>query len=324
MVVPDLRPPLERVPPRILCDAEASGVRLPNVLHVVIVLGSHHHSSWDEVLESCILLKKSAVPDFAIVPKLFTRSFFVMPIPVSMICSTCSSVALSTERSEVYPHLRGGRRGWKTILEPPFPPSTPNRDLNLGIPVFDSLVYCESSTLDHQPPKLVKPLLEYSIGLTIGRVNPLEISYRNGSWKTDENDEAVFIDIEADQTDADDESEDIGVNTCGPWSRLPDLVVEQVFSYLTIRQRYYASLVCRSWSAAFNLQHVWATFMFDDSTLTRRKFNYYYGWQGLGVLYLKEVYPHLRGGSVENYFEKNKPRYAQPRFEPRIFPLSTV
>nr|CAD7589791.1 unnamed protein product [Timema genevievae] len=89
----------------------------------------------------------------------------------------------------------------------------------------------------------------------------------------------VFIDIEADQTDVDDESEDSGVNTYGPWSQLPDLVVEQVFSYLTIRQRYYASLVCRSWSAAFNLQHVWATFMFDDSTLTRRKFNYYYGWQ---------------------------------------------
>ncbi|CAG2054683.1 unnamed protein product [Timema podura] len=47
---------------------------------------------------------------------------------------------------ELYPYLRGGKvenHYRKTIL------STPDRDSNLAIPVFGSLVYCESRALDH-------------------------------------------------------------------------------------------------------------------------------------------------------------------------------
>ncbi|XP_063227639.1 uncharacterized protein LOC134533865 [Bacillus rossius redtenbacheri] len=63
------------------------------------------------------------------------------------------------------------------------------------------------------------------------------------------------------------------------WSLLPDLVLEQILSHLTMREKYAASLVCRSWSRAFRLPRVWHTFVYEDSTLTRRKYNYYYGWQ---------------------------------------------
>nr|CAD7459209.1 unnamed protein product [Timema tahoe] len=52
----------------------------------------------------------------------------------------------TSQYSEVYLHLRGGRVdnhfGKPTL-------STPNRDSNLDLPIINSLVYCESSTLDH-------------------------------------------------------------------------------------------------------------------------------------------------------------------------------
>lgn len=63
------------------------------------------------------------------------------------------------------------------------------------------------------------------------------------------------------------------------WSYLPDLLLERIYTYLTIQERYHASLVCRSWYEAFHLPNVWRTFVFDDKTLTRRLFNYYSGWQ---------------------------------------------
>ncbi|GFG34363.1 hypothetical protein Cfor_08971 [Coptotermes formosanus] len=84
---------------------------------------------------------------------------------------------------------------------------------------------------------------------------------------------AVFIDAE-EETD-----ENNGKCTYSRWPYLPDLVLEKVFSYLSMRERYYASMVCRSWYRAFHLPYVWSTFVLDDSTLTRRKYNYYYGWQ---------------------------------------------
>ncbi|PSN51058.1 hypothetical protein C0J52_01522 [Blattella germanica] len=94
-----------------------------------------------------------------------------------------------------------------------------------------------------------------------------------GAWKVDENDEAIFIDAEEDV-----ETDDSKI-TYSNWAYLPDLILEKVFSYLSMRERYYASQVCRTWYRAFHLPYVWSTFVLDDSTLTRRKFNYYYGWQ---------------------------------------------
>ncbi|KRT78419.1 F-box domain-containing protein [Oryctes borbonicus] len=85
---------------------------------------------------------------------------------------------------------------------------------------------------------------------------------------------AIYIDIE------DDESGDEDINReYSHWPDLPDLLLEKIFSYLSIREKYYASLVCRSWYRAFHLPYVWSQFVLEDSTLTRGRFNYYSGWQ---------------------------------------------
>lgn len=63
------------------------------------------------------------------------------------------------------------------------------------------------------------------------------------------------------------------------WSDLPDLLLEEIFAYLSIGTRYYASMVCRNWYRAFYLKKVWSNFAVGDNTLCRRKFNYYSGWQ---------------------------------------------
>lgn len=63
------------------------------------------------------------------------------------------------------------------------------------------------------------------------------------------------------------------------WATLPDLLLENVFSHLNMQEKYWASMVCRSWYRAFYLGNSWRTFVFDDKTLTRRRYNYYSGWQ---------------------------------------------
>ncbi|XP_035209865.1 uncharacterized protein LOC118184320 isoform X2 [Stegodyphus dumicola] len=63
------------------------------------------------------------------------------------------------------------------------------------------------------------------------------------------------------------------------WSTLPDIILEDIFSRLTIKERYYASQVCRNWNRIFYSRRVWDTFILEDRTLTRRKFNYYMGDQ---------------------------------------------
>lgn len=62
------------------------------------------------------------------------------------------------------------------------------------------------------------------------------------------------------------------------WNDLPDLLLEEIFAYLNIRERYYASMTCRSWYRAFFLKRVWSNFQVEDDTLCRHKFNYYSGW----------------------------------------------
>lgn len=63
------------------------------------------------------------------------------------------------------------------------------------------------------------------------------------------------------------------------WCGLPDLVLEKIFSYLNAEQKYYCSLTCSSWNRGFYLPYAWSTFVFKETTLTTRKFNYYSGWQ---------------------------------------------
>lgn len=63
------------------------------------------------------------------------------------------------------------------------------------------------------------------------------------------------------------------------WCDLPDLLLEEIFAYLNIKERYYASLTCMNWHRAFYLKRVWSNFVVEDDTLCQRKFNYYSGYQ---------------------------------------------
>ncbi|XP_046613304.1 uncharacterized protein LOC124301844 [Neodiprion virginianus] len=112
-----------------------------------------------------------------------------------------------------------------------------------------------------------------------------------GCWKFDGNDQALYIDIEEDSDDVRQRT----VYSC--WNDLPDILLEEIFSYLTIRERYYASLVCKSWYHAFKLQRVWSLFVLEDRTLTRGKFNYYSGWE--------YVLDHMRTSMCLNKVGKN-------------------
>ncbi|XP_058800831.1 uncharacterized protein LOC131669741 isoform X2 [Phymastichus coffea] len=81
------------------------------------------------------------------------------------------------------------------------------------------------------------------------------------------------------------------------WDLLPDILLEEIFSYLTIKERYYASLVCQNWYRAFKLPYVWSTFTLADTTLVRGKFNYYSGWQ--------YVLDHMRTSTCLNKIGRN-------------------
>ena len=63
------------------------------------------------------------------------------------------------------------------------------------------------------------------------------------------------------------------------WDKLPDVILETIFSYLSTKEKYWASLTCKNWYRAFYSPKTWSTFILDDYTLTRKKFNYYSGWQ---------------------------------------------
>ncbi|XP_034951229.1 uncharacterized protein [Chelonus insularis] len=112
-----------------------------------------------------------------------------------------------------------------------------------------------------------------------------------GSWIFNKQEKALYIDIEK-ENDDDDKNK-----SYSSWNHLPDILLEEIFSYLTIKERYYASLVCRAWYRAFKLPKVWSTFTLQDTTLTRGKFNYYSGWC--------YVLDHIRTSACLNKVGKN-------------------
>ncbi|XP_032596900.1 uncharacterized protein LOC6568986 [Drosophila grimshawi] len=101
---------------------------------------------------------------------------------------------------------------------------------------------------------------------------------QKAGWKIDEHEKACYIDIDENDDDPNDKLDE-SQRTYSRWSELPNLVLEDIFTYLTPKERYYASLVCRQWYSAFYLPTVWNNFVVDDRTLTRQKYNYYSGWQ---------------------------------------------
>jgi len=84
-----------------------------------------------------------------------------------------------------------------------------------------------------------------------------------------------------------------------PWDELPSLILEEIFSFLPIRYRYYCSQVCRSWYEVFHSPSVWYTFIFDGIIFTRRKFNLYRGYERIlnpyrVQFYIRRKSQHLR------------------------------
>ena len=93
----------ELVRARVLGHRErTTGLRLPSVTLVVVVLGVHDNLLRDQVrgikpTPNCPIIEMSApavsasmnalVPDRAIVPRLFTKSDLVIPTPLSMMVS---------------------------------------------------------------------------------------------------------------------------------------------------------------------------------------------------------------------------------------------
>jgi F-box protein 39 len=52
---------------------------------------------------------------------------------------------------------------------------------------------------------------------------------------------ACYIDIDDDQEEKD--NEEIRERSSSGWSNLPDLLLEEIFNYLNLRERYYVSMV---------------------------------------------------------------------------------
>ncbi|XP_075731040.1 uncharacterized protein LOC119180912 isoform X3 [Rhipicephalus microplus] len=86
----------------------------------------------------------------------------------------------------------------------------------------------------------------------------------------------------------------------GPWASLPDVLLETVYSMVPIADRYSMSQVCRNWYRIFYSPRVWSVFVLDDRTMTRRKFNYYMGYQHLLDHYRTQVCVHKIGRHIRH------------------------
>ena len=63
------------------------------------------------------------------------------------------------------------------------------------------------------------------------------------------------------------------------WKSLPPELLCSIYGLLSMRDRHSASQVCRHWFQCFYIPSVWTHFILDDLALTKRKFNYYLGYQ---------------------------------------------
>lgn len=63
------------------------------------------------------------------------------------------------------------------------------------------------------------------------------------------------------------------------WAYLPVILLEDVFTLLTPKERHQASQVCRQWYDLFYSPRVWETFILLERTLTKKRFNLYKGYQ---------------------------------------------
>ena len=75
-----------------------------------------------------------------------------------------------------------------------------------------------------------------------------------------------------------------------PWEDLPAILLEEIYTLLPIRYRYYCSQVCRSWYETFHSPVTWYTFTFDGLIFTRRKFNLFHGYERILNPYRIQLY----------------------------------
>ncbi|GFO36642.1 hypothetical protein PoB_006314700 [Plakobranchus ocellatus] len=78
-----------------------------------------------------------------------------------------------------------------------------------------------------------------------------------------------------DKEDTSSDNEDV----LSSWSNLPMILLEDVLTLLTPKERHLASQVCRQWYDLFYSPRVWETFILLERTLTKKRFNFYKGYQ---------------------------------------------
>ena len=63
------------------------------------------------------------------------------------------------------------------------------------------------------------------------------------------------------------------------WNYMPIDILEEIFQLLSIKERHLASQVCPHWFECFYSPTIWTTLIVTDKSFTKRKFNYYLGYQ---------------------------------------------
>lgn len=64
--------------------------------------------------------------------------------------------------------------------------------------------------------------------------------------------------------DNEESAEEFSDTTAGwEWARLPQELLLQIFQYLPLLDRAYASQVCRGWNQAFHMPELWRCFEFE-------------------------------------------------------------
>jgi len=71
---------------------------------------------------------------------------------------------------------------------------------------------------------------------------------------------------EGDEEDEEEEEDD------GGWQWLPTILLEEIFSYLNLRDRYHSSIVCRRWYEAFYSPTLWRRLVLTSTTFTHQRY----------------------------------------------------
>ncbi|CAF1606321.1 unnamed protein product [Rotaria magnacalcarata] len=93
------------------------------------------------------------------------------------------------------------------------------------------------------------------------------------------------------------------------WDELPSILLEDIFSLVSITQRYYCSQVCRSWNEIFYSSVVWYTFVFDGVTFTRKKFNLFRGYERILNAYRVQRYLSRKSQCMRRLIIQPIPEY---------------